>query len=151
MRNHLLQLLEYDNWANSIVLDLVKENTVQNERIIIILNHIFEAERLWLARMREEDYHARIFTTAPLNEIEKLKAEAYHLWKEFLVELKDEDMDEVYAYKNIRGDAYSNKLKDVLTHVFNHSEHHRSEIITLLKAEHPGIHIPPTDYIFYLR
>lgn len=151
MKTYFQQRLEYDNWANSIVFDLVQNTAFRNERIAVILNHIFEAQRLWLARIQKEEYHARIFTTAPLEEVQKLKEETYHLWKVYIADLRETDFEELYTYKNIKGDAYANTLTDILTHVFNHAAHHRAEIITLLRVEHPNLSIPPTDYIFYLR
>lgn len=99
----------------------------------------------------KEQFNARVFETAPLDEIEQLKDESYKLWKEFLEAKTEEDLYATYDYKNIKGDPFSSILKDIITHVTNHSEHHRAEIITLLKVEIPTIKIPQNDYIAYLR
>lgn len=151
MKQHLQQLINYEYWANNIIFDLVKNNPVKNERIIIILYHIFGAQRLWLARLVKDEFNARFFETAPLEEIEHLKDESYNAWKEFIGTKTEYDLNGLYDYRNLKGEPFSSKLKDIITHVTNHSEHHRAEIITLLKVEIPTINIPPTDYIFYTR
>lgn len=151
MKQHLQQLVNYEYWANNIVFNLVKNNPIKNERINIILYHIFGAQRLWLARLQKEEFNARFFEAAPLEEIEHLKDESYASWKDFIDTKTEEDFNVVYDYKNIKGDPFSSRLKDIITHVTNHSEHHRAEIITLLKVEIPTIKIPQTDYIFYTR
>jgi uncharacterized damage-inducible protein DinB len=151
MKQHLQQLINYEYWANNIVFNLVKNNPIKNERIIIILYHIFGAQRLWLARLQKEEFNARFFEPAPIEEIEHLKDESYNAWKEFIGNKKEHDLNALHDYRNLKGEPFSSKLTDIITHVTNHSEHHRAEIITLLKVEIPTINIPPTDYIFYTR
>ncbi len=149
MKAHFLQLLGYQSWAGDVVMDTVKKNPVSNERVMIMLNHIYEASRLWVARLEKETYPANIFKTTSLEEIEQLKKEAHTRWKNFLE--NTEDFEAIYTYKNLKGEEYSNHLKDIITHVFNHEEHHRAEIITLLKTAIKDIQIPPNDYIVYVR
>jgi uncharacterized damage-inducible protein DinB len=148
MKEHFHKLLDYDDWANGKVFDLVKEHPLDNSRIAEMLYHIFMAQRVWASRVLKQQYNGNLFTAAPLHEIAALKKEAREVWLQCL---NEHALDEIVQYKNTKGESYSTLLKDILTHVVNHSTHHRAEIITLLRSEFDGIRIPPTDYIFYLR
>ena len=50
---------------------------------------------------------------------------------------------------NSKGETFSNKIKDILFHIINHSTYHRAQIATDLKQN--GIEPINTDYIFYKR
>jgi uncharacterized damage-inducible protein DinB len=65
------------------------------------------------------------------------------------VNLNDNDFERLISYKSLRGDAFENKLIDILGHVINHSTHHRAQAGQYLKIA--GTDLPITDYIFYLR
>ena len=58
------------------------------------------------------------------------------------------DWQSQHPYKDARGNAYSNRLKDLLLHVANHGIHHRAQALQYLKRF--GITIPGgLDYLFY--
>ncbi|MCB0848117.1 MAG: damage-inducible protein DinB, partial [Bacteroidetes bacterium] len=67
----------------------------------------------------------------------------------FLESVTEEDIQKELNYKNSRGQEFSNFIVDILSHIVNHSTHHRAQIAARLRE----MDIPPpaTDYIFYLR
>jgi uncharacterized damage-inducible protein DinB len=148
MKAHLQHMLEYEYWANDIVFELVKEHASNHRKILETLHHIFEAQRVWVARIMNEQYSHRLFHSAAIGEIEAVKNTAYSLWKKVLSE---KDADTAISYSNTSYVPFTNTLKEITTHVINHSTYHRGQIVTMLKSENSALKIPPTDYIFYLR
>jgi uncharacterized damage-inducible protein DinB len=68
----------------------------------------------------------------------------------YLDGLQPDDFEKIISYKNSRGDAFENRLSDILAHVINHGTHHRAQIGQQLKSG--GLeNLPITDYIFYIR
>ncbi len=63
--------------------------------------------------------------------------------------IANNNLDNIIEYTNSKGIKFSNKIKDVLFHVINHSTYHRGQIATELK--NCGIEPINTDYIFYKR
>ncbi len=59
------------------------------------------------------------------------------------------DPEKIIAYSNTRGEKFSNKVLEILYHIFNHSTYHRAQIVTDLKSH--GLEAINTDYIFYKR
>jgi uncharacterized damage-inducible protein DinB len=59
------------------------------------------------------------------------------------------DMEAWITYKNSSGAKLSDKTKDILFHIINHSTYHRAQIALLLREQ--GIDPINTDYIFYKR
>ena len=56
----------------------------------------------------------------------------------------------MYAYKNLKGDPFEDRIEDTLFHVVNHSTYHRGQIITMLR-EAGVAKVVSTDLIHYLR
>ena len=63
--------------------------------------------------------------------------------------IEEENLDKLISYQNSSGKIFSNKLSDILLHLFNHGTHHRAQISLLLRQN--NIVPPKTDYIFYKR
>lgn len=57
------------------------------------------------------------------------------------------DLNETINYSNIKGQAFSNCIRDIFFHVINHSTYHRGQIATEFKQH--GLELMVTDYIFY--
>jgi uncharacterized damage-inducible protein DinB len=57
------------------------------------------------------------------------------------------DLNQEIHFVNMKGDSLSNKLGDILHHIFNHSTHHRAQILQLWSQKE--LERPPLDYIYY--
>jgi uncharacterized damage-inducible protein DinB len=75
--------------------------------------------------------------------------ESNERWIKFLSTYKLESLEEVIRYQNTKGDTYENRLQQIITHVINHSMHHRGQIALLLREK--GVAPPDNDYIIYKR
>ncbi len=118
-----------------------------------IFAHMLAAEKMWLSRLELE-------TKAPL--LEKLS----ELWQGktldqcadelnevtehctiYLAGRSAEDFSKEISYINIKGQAVSKPLYDILTQIVIHSAYHRGQIVTVAgKGEREA---PPMDYILF--
>ena len=111
--------------------------------------HILSAEKLWLERMRRVPQSVAVWPGSTLEECEGLAAEMAVAWKEYLTKLAPEGFEETIEYKNSKGEAWTSRVEDVLTHVIMHSAYHRGQIAMEMRAA--GMEPAYTDYIHAVR
>jgi uncharacterized damage-inducible protein DinB len=63
--------------------------------------------------------------------------------------LEQYEIDQKVTYTNLKGQTFSNSIRDILFHVINHSTYHRGQIASELKQ--CGIDPIVSDFIFYSR
>ncbi len=145
---HLRQLLEYDNWANSRIIFSLK--AAPSERSLAILGHLLTAEKEYFERLYGKDSTGFDFWP-PLSrkECKTLAAENHELYKNLLKNFDDEGLGLTVSYRTSEGVPYSNTYRELLTHVLLHSSIHRGNIVLILREE--GFAPPAIDYIIYLR
>jgi uncharacterized damage-inducible protein DinB len=68
-------------------------------------------------------------------------------WQELVGNGKD--VATVVNYSDLKGNAYSTPLWQIVLHVVNHGTHHRGQASGFLRAM--GHKPPPLDLIFYYR
>ena len=54
MKSHFLNLLQYDAWANDLVLQSIKEKSIKNQKIELLFSHLLTAQKIWLDRCINE-------------------------------------------------------------------------------------------------
>ena len=67
----------------------------------------------------------------------------------FIQKLSAADLDRVVEYKNTKGTAFSNPMRQMLQHLFNHQTYHRGQITTMLRQL--GASPSATDLIAFYR
>jgi uncharacterized damage-inducible protein DinB len=150
MKEHFLHLYEYVNWANRRVLDVLQQQTEDNERARKWLCHMLAAEQVWMTRLRGEDSSAvPIWPDISLDECAELLAQNAAAYGQFLHELTDADFARVISYKNTKGVSFSTSIRDILTHVAFHGAYHRGHVATLMRAA--GQEPINTDFIAFTR
>ncbi len=147
MRDHFMQLFEYDAWANAQVLECMELAPLENPKIELLFSHILNAQKIWLARCL--DTGQQIDTWVLNKDLKGLMIENVEGMKNYFQKLNDGDFEQTVTYKNSKGVSFENCLKDILTHLVNHGTYHRGQIVQLLKAERAKV--PMTDYIFWRR
>ena len=150
MKQHFLHLLKYNLWANQRLLGTLSQNSVDDEDILRLFSHIVSAQIIWLHRV--EGLPTSPFPpweTYNLREIESMMDESNVRWNKFLNNYKMDTLEEVIHYQNAAKKDFENRLTDILTHVINHSTHHRAQISYRLRLL--GIAPPPMDFIEFAR
>ena len=149
MISHLKKQFAYDYWANSLILDLLIDHQVSDAKSLFWINHILNAEIIWMDRIQHGSTMLSPQDMRPLANCKDGYAHIYERIIHFLESVTEEDIQKELNYKNSRGQEFSNIIVDILAHIINHSTHHRAQIAVRLRE----MDIPPpaTDYIFYLR
>ena len=82
----------------------------------------------------------------PLEGIQQALDDMHQELTTYISGLSSEALDSEIAYQNTQGISFENVLLDILVHLFNHSTHHRSQIVARMREQE--IVPPETDYIF---
>ena len=150
MKKYFIDLFEYDAWANRRMLITIKSSKISDERIRKIFSHIISAQLIWLNRIQDHPTSPfPLWETYKISEIETMIEESSERWINFLSSYNMDTLEEVIRYQNTKGDTYENRLRQIITHVINHSSHHRGQLALLLREK--GVAPPPNDYIIYKR
>jgi uncharacterized damage-inducible protein DinB len=151
-------LYAYNSWANRRVLDacspLSAAQLTQNlhssfPSVRDTLAHIMLAEWLWLERWQGRS------PAFPPSDFPDL-ASVRNRWQKidgdlnaFIQQLSAPDLDRVVEYKNTKGTAFSNPMRQMLQHLVNHGTYHRGQVTTMLRQL--GATPATTDLIAYYR
>ena len=142
--NDLEALYDYGYWANRKLFDVISQLTPEQftrpvggsyGSIRNTLVHILSAEWGWLGRCGGPDRGPRLnpadYPTAESLNQTWSKVEAYV--REFLSNLKDEDVDRNAEYLNDAGEKRSMPLGELMQHGANHGVHHRGQVALMLR------------------
>jgi len=147
MQNFFKELLEYTFHFNEKVIDVLLNDPVNfPKKSLELLNHTINTQEVWNARMLGQPV---IISAWQIRDTDLLKQINITNYEMSLKIVDTVDFEKSIDYKNSRGEAYTNNVKDMLFHIVNHSTYHRAQIATDFKAY--GITPLATDYIFYKR
>ncbi|MCX6587966.1 MAG: DinB family protein [Acidobacteria bacterium] len=150
----LLIHLDYSLWATSKLLDaasrlssaeLTRDLQVSHSSVLITLQHIYYADRTWLARL--EGRQIDFADPAPGPTLEQLKEH----WPPVLAGLKayveaEADLDRQLTSRRLNGDTFTIARWKILLHVVNHATLHRGQVMAMLRQLG---HVPPATDLFY--
>jgi len=146
----LTDMFNYGDWVTERLLNGVAEADLgSNERINFIFNHVHNARRVWLERVRDGEVTYNFDAMNPLSEIAQQFPLLTAEWCTWLDEGGAGRLESLCAYQNLRGDAFEHKVYLIAQHVINHTTHHYHEVSALIRAS--GNVPPQTDYIAYVR
>lgn len=148
MKEHFPKLFDYERWADAKIIDALRQISATDEKSIELFAHVVVSREAWLDRILNgmnafSDWKERDFESGA-----KAAGENLNDWKRFLEDADEQDLNEIISYKNMKGEPFKTSVKDIMTHVVNHSTHHRGQIVLRLKDRIASL---PTDYIFYTR
>lgn len=150
MKKHFRDLIQYNDWANMRVLITLEQSDFKNERLLQLFSHLISAQIIWLNRIKDIPTSPfPLWEQYKLRELRTMTEESTTNWLNYMDHHKFETFEEMIFYKNSSEKKFENTIREVITHVVNHSTYHRAQIATLLKEE--GIEPPVTDYIVYAR
>lgn len=160
MKEILQQYAACHLWANQRIIAcllklpeelLNKEIPSSFSTIHTTLMHVWDAERIWWERLTlKEVKFAPLSFQGSTNDIARGLLEQDGLWASWLAETPEDALNELFSYRNSRGEPFEQPLSHVVMHLFNHGTYHRGQLVTMLR--HCGVYnIPPTDFIVWSR
>jgi uncharacterized damage-inducible protein DinB len=148
MSQNFTKLFTYNNWANLETIQSLKTTGTVPSRSQQIMNHIIAAEFLWLNRLKGEKT-GKVWPDLTLNQCEEHVNDLNKAWQHYLNNLTDENISSGIQYTNSLGEAWSNTVEDILTHVIMHSAYHRGQVAIILRtSENEPAY---TDFIHCVR
>jgi uncharacterized damage-inducible protein DinB len=149
MRSYFSRLYQYDYWANTIILDFLTKSLEVTEKSRKLISHVVAAQAIWLARFTDKPFSGGVFDIFSFDELRELALANQEAMQVFISSYAEESLLNPLHYKSIKGDAFSNTMADVLTHVANHGSHHRAQILSDMK---PLVDtLPIIDFIAFAR
>jgi uncharacterized damage-inducible protein DinB len=141
------EFLGFNDWANGLILGSLSASKDPVEAAIRAFAHLLLAESVWLRRFREnlDSTGYNFWPDTDIAFCESLYLENKQKFAALFDSLTEESLETVATYKNSEGNQFSNTLREVLTHVFFHSGHHRGQILTYIRA---GGETPP--YVVFI-
>lgn len=147
MESTLNRLLKYQIWAMDRLFNQLEALPTVPPTALKLLQHIVNAESIWMSRVAGEKQVVGVWETLPLYDCKSLHLNSVQKLQTVLNNYQD--LEQVISYVNTSGDAFSDSMHDIIVHVLNHSTYHRAQIAKEMRMHN----IDPinTDYITYVR
>jgi uncharacterized damage-inducible protein DinB len=142
-KKYLLELAQYNIWANQKMIDWLSQISEEQwsqklvgsfDSIEATAIHVVGAEKVWFERLNNQ---AQPFLTQTFkgnkNDLIEIWESASEKLKNYVSEIAEEDLMEIFFYKNLKGDDFSRVKYQAITHVFNHSTYHRGQLVNYLR------------------
>jgi uncharacterized damage-inducible protein DinB len=139
------RMFAYDHWANRECLSV--SNLPANA--LRLMAHILFAEKLWLERLCKQPQSMPVWPDSPIQDCVRLCDEMSLAWEKHLDGLAPGGTDQTIDYRNSKGELWSSRVGDVLTHVLFHSAYHRGQVA--LEVRSAGAQPAYTDFIHGVR
>lgn len=154
--DHFKRLQGYEADANALTLASLESVGTQERghpsfaRAVQVFAHMLLARRVWLARLQGGQHQVRDwFPTLPLDELRQMARTLDADWLAYLDACNPNALDAECNYVSSEGVGYSSQIRDILTHVYNHSTYHRGQLARLVSE--CGGQRASTDYILLTR
>jgi uncharacterized damage-inducible protein DinB len=148
-----LRLFAYDHWANRKCLAAMRAAAPVSADTVGRMAHILSAQKLWLGRILKQRQSMAVWPMAPIEDCMALADEMSAEWREYLARLGNQfapgSLDDKVEYRNSKGESWSSRVEDILTHVLFHSAYHRGQIALQMRAS--GVGPAYTDFIHAVR
>ncbi|MFY9562235.1 MAG: DinB family protein [Terriglobales bacterium] len=148
-KEHLLRILTYDHWANRECLSALSAAAPTPPKVLRLMAHTLFAQKLWLERLQQVPQTMAVWPTSTIDDCTALADQMLSAWKNYLTQLPPADLEKEVAYRNSKGESWSSRVEDVITHVLMHSAYHRGQVALEMRAA--GLQPAYTDFIHRVR
>jgi uncharacterized damage-inducible protein DinB len=157
------RMFEYDSWANRECIRAMHSVTEPaSSDLVRKMAHILSAEKLWLERILGQPQSMPVWPTSTLDDCSALAEKNADAWRVFLKQLSSAGangasptndpsgaLSQNVKYRNSKGEPFSSRIDDILSHVLFHSAYHRGQIASQMRAA--GFTPAYTDFIHAVR
>lgn len=162
MKKMLLQLAQYNVWANQRITDVLtnlddetlnKEIASSFNSLLKTLVHLWDVEAVWWQRIKlveNAEWPGKSFNGTVMEVSENLVAQSKQ-WREWIDIATEAALQHEFIYRNSKKEQFKQPVYEALLHLFNHQTYHRGQIITMLRQAGADRNVPNTDLIAFLR
>ncbi len=125
---HFRRLFLHDAWANRETLGAL---VVADEPPAVTVGrfaHVLAAELLWYARIQGRPAPVPVWPDWSVAECAERSTQLGRLWEPYLDVLTEDELIREVSYVNSRGEAFTSRVEDILTHVGLDSAYHRGQV-----------------------
>ena len=148
-----LRMFAYDSWANRECLAAMQAASSVSPDTVGRMAHILSAQKLWLERILNQPQSMPVWPSSTIENCTVLAGEMSSAWQNYLARLANQfapgSLDDKLEYRNTKGEPWSSRLEDILTHVLFHSAYHRGQIALQMRSS--GSEPAHTDFILAVR
>ena len=149
MNNYLIQLLDYELWANRRIIDALEKIDNPPARALALMGHILSAQHVWYGRIMRESVFVTIWENIPVSWMGETAERQHRQLVSHVLSLEETELSNLIEYMNTKGISYTDSLLSILTHLSHHAAYHRGQIIQLIR---PMVdQAPETDFIVWTR
>ena len=147
LRQYLIDTFFYNDYANKMVLEKIKQLQDKTEAIRFF-SHLINSQNKWLKRIEVYPNDPQIDWWEPvysLGELESKWNQSLQQWIDLLQNISEEELYEEKKFIGFDGAHWSVPLKDIALQLNYHSIHHRAQIQTIIRKQ--GFEPDFVDYI----
>src|ERR1700723_3354834 len=148
-------MFAYDYWANRECIAAIGADGSVSADTIARMAHILSAQRLWLERILQRPQTTPVWPQITTDNCSALADEMFAAWRNYLDpaapgnRVAAGSLGNPVEYRNSKGEPWSSRVEDILTHVLFHSAYHRGQIALQMRAS--GATPAATDFIHAVR
>jgi uncharacterized damage-inducible protein DinB len=146
--SYYVRLFRHNAWANAESLGSLR-NGSPPAKALRWMAHLIGSEYLWLARLRHEPPELEVWPELDLEACAARLEILLPAWEGYLEALTPEDLEDGIAYRNTKGEFWTSRVADILTHVALHQSYHRGQIAAAVREA--GATPAYTDFIHAVR
>ena len=148
--NDYFRMFAYDHWANRELLTAMHAAASISPDAVARMAHILAAQKLWLERIQRQPQTMPVWPSTTVKDCMVLADEMSAAWRNYLEHLEDNpSLEDMVDYRNTKGEPWSSRVEDILTHVLFHSMYHRGQIALQMRSS--GLQPAYTDFIHAVR
>ncbi|WP_343559356.1 DinB family protein [Sphingobacterium sp.] len=149
MSSPLVQLWLYNDWANNLLIEKMKQEVEKTPPVCLrLFSHIVNAQLIWLYRLDGEKPPVGVWDEHSLSTCEHYHGLASSGFKAKVL-AQEAEIAKTISYTNTKHEQFQNSFGDILLHVFNHGTYHRAQIASEMRRN--GLEPINTDYISFVR
>ncbi|MFC5410231.1 DinB family protein [Larkinella bovis] len=149
MKNYLLRLFDYEQWANRAIIDALDSVANPPQRAVELMGHVLSAQQVWMSRLTGEISYVAVWEDIPIAWMGETSDRNFLRLKSFLESESEENLTRTIAYKTSAGEPFESSLIDILLHLSHHAAYHRGQVVQLIRPQ--LTEAPKTDFIFWAR
>ncbi|MGY3053459.1 putative damage-inducible protein DinB [Pedobacter sp. UYEF25] len=136
-------ILDYCQEADNRIIEVFTSTKNSPPQALALFSHVLNAQHIWASRMLNRKSKFSFFQVHLLDDFGGVHEQNFVLFREVLDQIS---LNQKVNYIDSEGLNGTSAVRDILFHVFNHSTHHRGQIVMLFRDN--GIEPPVTDYIY---